>query len=151
MPPTTGVPWTVEVLWQIVPESMNYFGLGNADRQAVDEKFLTQLGILIPIEDQMQWRNLVYVVASLDELTAKVNALLKSEVTPPPGTELVLSDVAVVWKPRPPFGHDIEQAAMLRDAASTVPRQWTIMVGYGTENFVARIGLTYRALVARMP
>jgi len=147
----TGVPWTVEVVWQAIPESMNYFTLGESAMQAVDQKFLNQLNMLVPLEAQATWRNLVYVVASLDELVGKVNALLKAEVVPPTGTELVLAEVATIWRPRPPNGHDVEQAAMLRDASSSVPHQWTFTVSYDGESYTARAGLTYLCLIARMP
>jgi len=147
----TGFTWVVDVLWQAVPESMNYFGLGAADRTACDLKLIDQVNGAIPPDLQARWQRLVLTVANFDELAAQVRAILKREVVPPAGTEFALAEAASIWKPRPPNGHEIQEAAMLKDSGATAARPWTFAVSYGGATYSARMGLSYNCLRARVP
>ncbi len=143
--------WTVRVVWQAIPESMNYFDLDAPDVVVADQQFVDRVNSLVPLVDQAKWQNLVFAVASLDELGAKVSALLKLEATPPAGTELVLVEASTIWVPKGGGRHDVWNAAMLRDTGSTTTRHWTLTASHGGDTFTARMGLVYECSHARMP
>jgi len=143
--------WTVRVVWQAIPVSMHYFDLIPANALVVDNQFIDRVNSLVPLADQAKWQNLIFSVISLDELSAKVSALLKLEVTAPAGTELVLAEAASIWVPRTNGGHDVWPSGMLQDIGSTVPRHWTFTASHAGANFTARMGLVYQCLHARMP
>jgi hypothetical protein len=130
---------------------MNYFDLGSADAQVVDNQFIDRVNTEVPLGDQAKWQNLVFSVVSLDDLCAKVSSVLRLEVKAPAGTALVLVEAAAIWVPRPLGGHDVWNNAMLQDAGTTAPRHWTFDASHMSSIFTARMGLVYQCLHARMP
>ncbi len=151
MPTASNFTCIVNVLWQAAPEPLSFHQLSAADQDTINQKFVGQINSLISEGDQAKWQNLVVTAVDYDEVATKVNSLLKAEVTPPAGTELVLPQAAVVWIPLSQNGHAIMFSAMLKDSSATTLRDWTLSASQGGVIYTARIVLSYEVVVARLP
>ncbi len=149
--PAKALTWNVNVHWQAIPESIEFHQLNETDQHELSQRFVGEIDALVPPGDQARWQNFVVTGADYGQIAAKVNAILTAEVTPPVGTELVLSANATLWVRLSGGGHGIMHCAMLKDAGATATRNWTISASQAGVAYTARLALRYEVLVARLP
>lgn len=139
----------VDVYWEAVPYSDNYFDLSDPERAQVNDLFLAKVNTLVPPGQQQGWRDILAPLSDYDDILVQVNATLMQEVVPPPGTHLMLPTKNMIYWLPTDTGHRIVFFAKLSDISGANERAWELPpVSYQGADYLARMGLAYRCTLA---